>query len=185
MVLAAARLGRKRRLHTLRIGNLQRTVYLIGGNMIEAARDVIPGLTGNLIPGRLPAKLRSLQERQRAHHIGLGKGERVLDRTVDVAFGSQVDDAVDFLLLHQLQDSVEIADIHLHEAIVRLVFDVLEIGQIAGIRKFIEIDDPILRILVHKQPHDVRPDKTGSAGDDDGTFHKRFSGILTKIQYSG
>ena len=42
-----------------------------------------------------------------------------------MAFCSQMNDSVDFLILHKLIESIEIADVHFHELIVRLVLNVL------------------------------------------------------------
>ena len=42
-----------------------------------------------------------------------------------MALGSKMDDAVDMLVLHQLVDCVEVADVHLYELVVGLVLNVL------------------------------------------------------------
>ena len=90
-----------------------------------------------------------------------------------MAFGRQVDDAVHFLLLHQFEHAFEVADVHLHELVVGLVLNVLEIGQIARISELIQVDDLVLRVLVHKQTDYVRANEAGPAGDDEGSFHRK------------
>ncbi len=45
-----------------------------------------------------------------------------------MALGGKVNDAVYLLVLHQLVEGVEIADVHLDKLVVRLVFDVLQVG---------------------------------------------------------
>ena len=89
-----------------------------------------------------------------------------------MGLGGQVDDAVHVLLLHQFENAVKVADIHLNKAVVGLVLDVLEVGQVAGIRELVQVNDLVFRVLVHEQPHYVTANKTGAAGDDEGAFHK-------------
>lgn len=130
-----------------------------------------------LLRQRLPIELCGLKQRQCAHHVGSGEGERVLDGTVDVTFGSQVDDAVDPLVLHQTVESVEIADVHLHELIVRLVLYVLQVGQIAGIGQLVKVDDTVFRVFIHKQAYYMTTDKTCTTCDYDVSlkFHVYYS----------
>ncbi len=160
VVLGGRSLGGKRRFDTLGMGHLQRTIYLVGRDMVEA-------LTLVAFRQRFPVELGGLEHRERTHDVGLGEGERILNRAIYVALSSQVDDAGDLLFLHQLVDRLEVADISPHEAIVRTVLDVLEVSQVARIGQLIHVDDAVVRILVYKQAHNMAPDKSGSAGDDD------------------
>ena len=164
MVLTARSLGGKRRLDTLGVGHLQGAIDLVG-------RDVIEELALVLLRQTLPIGLGSLQERQRTHHVGLGKRKRVLDRAVYVTLSSQVDDAVDLLVLHQLQEGVEVADVHLYKLVVGLVLDVLQVGEVARIRQLVQIDDVILRILVHKQAHHVASNKACATSNNNRSVH--------------
>ena len=88
-----------------------------------------------------------------------------------MALGSQMDDTIDVLLLHELVEGVEVANVHLHKLIVWLVLDVLQVGEIAGIGQFVEVDDVILRIFVHEKAHYVTSYEACAAGDDNCTFH--------------
>ena len=88
-----------------------------------------------------------------------------------MGLGGEVDDAVDVLFLEELQDAVEIADVEADETVVRAVLDVLQVREVAGVGQFVEVDDPVLRVFVHEEPHDVRADETGAAGDDNGSLH--------------
>ena len=154
--------GGKRRLDTLGMGKLQRTIHFIGGDVVEAFAFIPLGQA-------LPIQLGGLQQRQRTEHIGAGKGKRVLDAAIHMAFGSQMDDAVHPVLLHELAHAVEVANVGLDKGVVRPVFHILQIGQIACISQLVHVDDVIIGILVDKQPHHMRPDETGPAGDDDVT----------------
>ena len=65
-------------------------------------------------------------------------------------FSCQMDDTIYLLILHQLIEGIEVADVHLHELVVRLVLDVLKVSQVASVCELIEIDDVVLRILVYE-----------------------------------
>ena len=83
---------------------------------------------------------------------------------------SEMDHAVHMFILHEGQDTLEVADVHLDEPVVGPVLDVLEVREIARIGKLVQVDDPVVRIFVHEQPHDVAADETGAAGDEDGSI---------------
>ena len=72
---------------------------------------------------------------------GLSESEWILDTSIYVALGSEMDDAIHLVVLHLLQYLVEIADIALNESIVRLVLNVLEVSQVACICQLVEVDD--------------------------------------------
>ena len=118
-----------------------------------------------LLGQRLPVELGGLQQAQRAHHVGAGEGERVLDRAIHMALGCQVDDAIHLLLLHQLVERLEVADVHLHEFVVGLVLHVLEVGEVAGVGELVEVDDVVVGVLVDKEADHVRADEACAAGD--------------------
>ena len=87
-------------------------------------------------------------------------------------------------------------DTHLHELVIRLVFDFLDIVQRSAIIQTIQIHDLVLGVLVNQQGHNMR--RSGSQSKD-GPLHKasssrdedvfwnvsalRFHGILRKIDY--
>ena len=160
MVLGGRSRRGERRLDAFGIGHLKSAVDFVRGDVVETLALV-------LLRQRLPIELGSLQERERTHHVGACKGERILDGAVHVTLGGQMDDAVDLLVLHQLVEGVEVADVHPHELVIRLVLDVLQIGQIAGVGELVEIDDIILGIFVHKEANNMASDESGTAGDND------------------
>ena len=99
----------------------------------------------------LPIQLGSLQQTQSTHHVSLSECEWVLDRAVYMTLSSQVDDTVNLLVLHELVECVEVADVHLNELVVWFVLDVLQVSQVTSVGKLVEVNDVILGILVHKQ----------------------------------
>ena len=54
-----------------------------------------------------------------------------------MALGSEMDDSVNLLVLHQLIEGVEVADVHLDKLIIGFVLDVLEVGKITSLCKFV------------------------------------------------
>ena len=87
-----------------------------------------------------------------------------------MALGSKVYDAVHLLVLHELVEGVEVADVHLYKLVIGLVLNVFQVGKVARISQTVEVDDVILGILVHEKANDMASNKAGSAGDDD-CFH--------------
>ena len=130
------------------MSHLQCTINLIG-------RDVIEALTLVSLRKTLPVNLCRLEQRQSTHHVGLSESEWILDTSIYMALGSEMDDAIHLIVLHQLQHQVEITDIALNESIVRLVLDVLEVSQVACVSQLVEVDDVILRIFVHEKSYYV------------------------------
>ena len=84
-----------------------------------------------------------------------------------MALGSEMDDTVNLLVLHQLIESIEVADVHLDKLIIRLVLDVLEVGEVTSVRQLVEVDDALVGIPVHEEANDMRANKSGTASDND------------------
>ena len=123
-----------------------------------------------LLRQRLPIELGSLQQAQGTHNIGTGKGKGILDGTVNVRLGCQVNDTVDLLVLHKLVEGIKIADVHPDKLIVRLILNILEVCQITRIGQFIQVDDVVLGILVDKESYNVGADEACTTSDND-IFH--------------
>ena len=155
---------RERRRDSFRVVHLQGTVDFIGRNVVEALAFVLFGEA-------FPVELCGLEQGERSHHVRLREGERVLDGAVHVAFCSQVNDAVDLFILHELVESVEVADVHLHELVVRLALDILQVREVARIGQLVEVDNLVFRILIDKEAHHVAANEACAAGNDDRTFH--------------
>ena len=136
---------------------LERTVDFVG-------RDVVEKLTLVAFGQRFPIFAGGLKQRERTHHICAGKGEWVFDRAVDVALGSQMNNAVDFMFADDLAHSIKVGDVGAHEGVVGSILDVAQVGQISGVCQLVEVDDIVVWIFVDKQPHHVRSDESGTAG---------------------
>ena len=82
-----------------------------------------------------------------------------------MALGGEVYDACYLMLADYAAHLVEIGDVGLHEGIIRLVLDVFQIGEIARIRQFVEVDNVVVGVFVDEEAHDVGTDEPGSAGN--------------------
>ena len=86
-------------------------------------------------------------------------------------FCSEMDDTVNLLALHQLVESGEVANVDLHELVVWLFLDVLQVSQIARIGELVEVDDFIFGIFVYKEAYNMRANKTCSSCDNNIASH--------------
>ena len=68
-----------------------------------------------------------------------------------MALGSEMDDAIHLVVLHQFQHQVEITDITLNKSIVRLVLDVLEVSQVTSVCQLIKVDDVITQDICSRK----------------------------------
>ena len=120
-----------------------------------------------------PSQLGCLKHAQSAHHVGLCEGERVFNRAVHMALSCEVDHTVDVVFLEDSHYSLKVADVSLDEGVVRFVFNVFEVGEVACVCQLVDVNDMIIRIFVHKKSYYVASDEPCAAGDDD-VLH-RFS----------
>ena len=167
MVVTTGGLCGERTLQSFWIGELQSSIYLVGRDMVEAAGHVLTIL--RKVPRRglvAPIVLGSLQQAQCANDIGMSKRKRILDGTVHMALGSEMDDAVNLFVLNELAEVGEVADIHLHELIVGFVLYVFQVGKVAGVGKLIKVDNLILWILVDKESYHVATNESCATGND-------------------
>ena len=93
-----------------------------------------------------------------------------------MALSRKVDDTVHTVLLQQGTDCPEVADVCLHERVVRLVFDVPEVRQVPGVGQLVQIDDAVVRVFVHEQAHHMAPYEARTACNQDGSsvVHGRY-----------
>ena len=114
-------------------------------------------------PIAVPILLGCLEKRQRAHHISTRKGERVLDTAVHMTFCRQMNDSINPVFCKYLLHLFKITDIRLDKGIIRSIFDILQICQIAGIGQFIQIDNVVIGIFGNEQANHMRSYKTSTS----------------------
>jgi hypothetical protein len=83
-----------------------------------------------------------------------------------MALCSEMDDAVYLFVLNELAEVGEVANVHLHELIVRLVLHVLQVGEIASVSQLVEVDNLIFRILVDKESYYVATYEACATGNN-------------------
>ncbi len=88
-----------------------------------------------------------------------------------MTFCGKVDDAVNFILAHYPAHSLKVNNVGFDECVVRFILDVFQIGEVAGVGQFVEIDDVVVGVFVYKQPYYMAADKPCSAGDEYITLH--------------
>ena len=108
--------------------------------------------------------------------VGTQKWRRVADRAVDMAFGGEVHQSVEFSLGHQWHHQRPIGDIPVYKLVARACVNAREVVGIAGIRQRIEIRDLDRRIGLQEIPHEVGADEATAPGHQDPldrirTFH--------------
>ena len=159
--------GAERRLYAFRVIHSKGSIDLIGRDMVEHLALIALRKT-------LPIQFGGLKQAQGPHYISPREGERVFYAPVNVGLSGKVDNPVDLLVLHQFIEAFEVAYVHLDKLVVRLVLYVLEIGKIACVSELVNIDNPVVRILVHEEPYYVRADKACPSGDYYAPTHKPF-----------
>ena len=87
-----------------------------------------------------------------------------------MAFCCKMDDTINILILHELIECVKVADVHLHELVVWLIFYIFEVGKVASVSEFVEIDNLVLRVFINEEAHYMTAYKASSTCDDNVSF---------------
>ena len=107
-----------------------------------------------------------VEQPESADDIGFDESGRPIDRTVDMALGGEMHDDVDGVIAQQGQHRRVVADVGLHEAIVWIVLDLPQRGEVAGIGQLVDIDDVVAGVGTQMPAH-RRADEPGAAGNQD------------------
>ena len=99
------------------------------------------------------------QEDVRAEDVGLDELGAAQDRTVDMRLGREVHDGV--AACSCVADRDRVGDV----ALVELVRHAFEVRPVARVRELVE-DDRVVAPR-REEPHEVRADEAGAAGDED------------------
>src|SRR6478672_3811526 len=79
--------------------------------------------------------------------------------------GGQMDHTVELMLVKQIVNEIRINDIAFDKRIVRRIFNIGNVLEIASISQQIKVQNMVTRIIVDKAPDDMRADKTCASGD--------------------
>ena len=124
---------------------LQRAVHLIRGDVVKALALHVP----------LPVVFGCLQQGEGAQNVCFCKGEGVFDGAVYMAFRRQMDDAIEPVLFKKRADGLKITDVGLDKRVIWSIFNVLQVGKVAGIGEGVQIDDAVFRVLINEKAHYV------------------------------
>ena len=163
-VILARGLCGERSGRALGMRQFERAVDLVGRYVVEEFTLIFLGK-------RLPVFLGRLEQGERAHDVGAGECEGILDRAVDVALGGEMDDAVDPILPDDAPHLVEVGDVGAHEGVVGLILHIPEVGEIAGVGQLVEVDDAVFGIFVDEEADHVGADEARAAGYQDVALH--------------
>ena len=116
---------------------------------------------------KFPRCLGGCQHRECSEHIRSCKYARILDASVNVALGREMNDAVDIIFLKYLIDRFRIADIGFYKCIVGTVLDILKILEITGVCQLVDVDNTdLITVFFEHIMYVIRADETGAACDD-------------------
>jgi len=141
-------------------------VHLVGRNMQEAECALRPRFQS------LPVTARGSQQCVRADDIGLDEGLRPENRAIDMRFGGEVHHRKRFVLGEQLGDQGLIADVAVHEYMVTVGLQAVEVLGVPGISQEIEVNDA-RQSEPARGEHEVSADEASTAGDKPG-LHGAF-----------
>ena len=103
-----------------------------------------------------------MKQGKRAHDIRAGECERILNGSVYMAFGSQMDYPIYIVAGENIRNMSMVTDISFNEDIVRTILDVLKVLKVACIGQRIEVYDPVIRIFRHEETNHMTAYETGS-----------------------
>ncbi|OPZ01128.1 MAG: hypothetical protein BWZ10_03514 [candidate division BRC1 bacterium ADurb.BinA364] len=123
-------------------------------------------------PQRRVAPSRRFEHFEGPHDVCLHERRRIVDRTIDMGFGGEVDDPVRLVRGEGGFDGLAVGDVSLDEGESRIVQDILEAGQIARIGQFVQNgDSPVC--FPQSQTNEIGADESRAPRDEHGR-HDEF-----------
>ena len=143
--------GRQRRgLGERRVVGPERAIDLVGGDL-DVARHL-----------RLP---RGVEQALRPQDVGAEERRGIVDRSIHVALGREIDDRVELAAGDQLQHLRAVGDVAVHEPIPGMLREVRQVVRVAGVRQRVEVGDRGLRVGLQLQANEVGADEPAAARD--------------------
>jgi hypothetical protein len=115
--------------------------------------------------GLAPNSTAGFEKIESANDIGGDEVAGTGNRAIDMGFGGQVHDVGDGVALNDLEHGYFIADIDFLEGVFRMARDGIEIREVTGVGKAVEIDEVFDLRLSNDVVDDVRADEAGTAGN--------------------
>jgi hypothetical protein len=107
-----------------------------------------------------------LQNDLRPKRIGLHECPRILDTSIHVRFGREVNQRIESFFQQSVYQ-LNVADTPLDKSVSRIALNVGQILEVAGVGQLVEIHDAAIRLCRENVANEVRPDKSGSTGYKD------------------
>jgi hypothetical protein len=126
------------------ITDLKRAIDLVGRNVKKP--KFVPFAPGE----RAPMGVDSLEESQRPHNIGLDKCVWVMDRSVDMTLGREVDYGCRPVFCQNVTNRLDIADVRAQKGVSWIANKFREIPDIPGVSQIIYINDSVRRRVYPK-----------------------------------
>ncbi len=114
---------------------------------------------------RFPIFVHLIEEDCRAYHVGHDKRNGTINGAVHMGFSCEMDDAFGLEVLNDGFHQTGVRDITLDELVSGIRCDGFQVIQIAGIGKFVQVEDVVVGLSDLLQD-EVAADKTCSACDD-------------------
>ena len=136
----------------------QGAVHLVRGHM----QELLPRLEAAL--RQLPGLLCAVEHHRRAQHIGAHEHLGFPDAPVHMALRREMHHTVDVVLREYPGDGLLVADVRLHEAVVRIALQALQVLQIARVGQKVHVDDADVVTVFPEHIMDiVGADETGAS----------------------
>ncbi len=113
-----------------------------------------------------PGLYRSIEQVNRAYHVGHDKFHGVFDAPIHVALCCEVHYAVHIIFGKQVANKLGITNIALNKHEIRLISYFLQIIEITSIGELIEHDDAIIGVSTYEVLYGVATDKSSSTGEE-------------------
>ena len=97
-----------------------------------------------------PLIARGIEQVYGANYVRLDEGHRLCNGAINMAFGGQMEDAFNRLLVEEIINGLLITNIHSDESVIGSFLDFSQVFENSGIREGIEVNNLIIRIFVYK-----------------------------------
>ena len=109
---------------------------------------------------------RTIEQNAGPDHIGVNEIPRIINASIDMGFGREIDHRVELMFGHQRVHLVGVGDVGLEKLVAIAVFlhYPVEVGQISGIGQHIDIADQCLLMMLQNVANEIAANKSATAG---------------------
>ena len=117
----------------------------------------------------IPVTTHGFEEVKGADDVGLNELARAMNRTIDMALGSKVDNGARFNIGQQVGDEVTVADAAANKLMTWVAFEFFEVLEVAGVGEQVEVNHWLIT-LVKPVENKIRSDEAGCSGNENGHY---------------